>query len=127
MASAAWEGRNARARALGYRNYYDYRVHNFGRIPAGESAPTGEERQRLRGHRGAADVESVLRSGDVELVNVIRVDGLDFLLIVTTSDGRTREFRVPEAKVDKVRGVIADLGPDAPQVEGSDASVAAFR
>lgn len=53
--SAAWERRNAKAQALGYRNYYDYRIHLYGKMPANQEAPRGEPRQRLRGHRGRVD------------------------------------------------------------------------
>lgn len=65
MASPAYERRNARARALGYESYYDYRIHNHGRIAAGEPAPGGEARARLRGHRGAADLARELPAGSV--------------------------------------------------------------
>lgn len=50
MASAAWQARNAKAQSLGYRNYYDYRVHQYGKRPASEPAPTGRLLARLRGH-----------------------------------------------------------------------------
>jgi hypothetical protein len=78
--------RNAKARALGYRNYYDYRVHNHGRIPAGEAAPTGEVKQRLRGHRGRVDFLNSLGEGDViSLVSHIST-------IERTPDGRYRRI-----------------------------------
>lgn len=59
MASGAWERRNARARLLGYQNYYDYRVHNSGR--AAPSVPvTSEMRAANRGHRSLADLKRLL-------------------------------------------------------------------
>lgn len=54
--SPAYVARNLRAQALGYRNYYDYRIHGHGTVPPDRPAPTGETRQRLRGHRGPADL-----------------------------------------------------------------------
>lgn len=55
--------RNENARTLGYRNYYDYRIHNHGRIPPSSPAPRGEARERLRGHRGPADLLERLTPG----------------------------------------------------------------
>src|SRR5215831_3084664 len=54
MASAAYERRNARARAEGYASYYDKRARG-GRGP---DAPRlkGEALARARGHRGQADL-----------------------------------------------------------------------
>jgi hypothetical protein len=51
VASAAYERRDAAARAAGYRSYYDYRVHGHGTVPAGEPV-TGSMRQAFRGHAG---------------------------------------------------------------------------
>jgi hypothetical protein len=61
--SPAYERRNARARSLGYRSYYDYRIHGNGSIPPAAAAATGEARQRLRGHRSAADLRRAIREG----------------------------------------------------------------
>lgn len=62
---SAWEKRNARAKALGYRNYYDYRIHEFGKLPPGAPAPTGAKRRQLRGHAGRADFLADLAEGDL--------------------------------------------------------------
>lgn len=64
MASAKQERANARARAAGYRNAYDLRIHGYGRIPASERI-SGEQLARARGHRSAADLERMVGSGDV--------------------------------------------------------------
>jgi hypothetical protein len=95
--------RNAKARSLGYRNYYDYRIHNHGKIPAGESAPTGEVKQRLRGHRGRVDFLRSLGDGDlISLVSHISTiertpDGryrrIDKLVLYTDGDQRTFTLR----------------------------------
>lgn len=68
MASRAWEARNARARALGYDSYYDYRAHSYGRRASSEPRATGPELSQLRGHRSDADFLKRLARGDVELV-----------------------------------------------------------
>ena len=56
MASPAVERRNARARAAGFRNYYEQRIRGGVRkaVP-GSPRPTGEALARARGHRGHAD------------------------------------------------------------------------
>lgn len=70
MASAYWQARNERARQAGYKNYYDYRVHGYGKEPPAAPRPTGERLRRLRGHAAAADLGSLIRSGRVELAIV---------------------------------------------------------
>jgi hypothetical protein len=62
VASVSWQKRNARARALGFRNYYDYRAHGYGQS---RERLTGEALAKLRGHRSAADLEGLLRRGRV--------------------------------------------------------------
>lgn len=61
----AYEKRNQRARDLGYKNYYDYRVHGNGKLPPGPIEITPEERARRRGHRGRQDFLSSLDEGDL--------------------------------------------------------------
>lgn len=61
---ATWEERNAKARQAGFRNYYDYRIHGYGKIPPDEKI-TGERLARARGHRSRADFNRELESGDV--------------------------------------------------------------
>ena len=84
MASQSWERRNAHARALGFRNYYDYRVHDFGRSP---SRLGGEALRAARGHAGAADLERLLRTGKVAVLSQEPVGDRD-------AKGRYREVRV---------------------------------
>lgn len=64
MASLQTERRNARAQALGYRNYYDYRVHDNGRISPDQPALTGADLARARGHRGYRDFIINVAPGD---------------------------------------------------------------
>jgi hypothetical protein len=60
---AAYERRDERARAQGYRGYYDYRAHDNGRLPPDQPKLRGEALSRARGHRGAADLERSMRPG----------------------------------------------------------------
>lgn len=69
MASPTTEARNARAQALGYRNYYDYRIHDNGRIPPEESSLQGSDLTRARGHRGYMDLRAALGEGDLVSVS----------------------------------------------------------
>lgn len=64
-ATSAWEKRNARARALGYRNYYHYRTSEYGKLPPAAPRPTGAKLRRLRGHSGRADFLADLGEGDL--------------------------------------------------------------
>lgn len=56
---------NARARRLGYVDYYDYRLHDNGKIPPGPLRLTEAERRRRRGHSGRADFLADLGEGDL--------------------------------------------------------------
>jgi hypothetical protein len=71
VASAAYQRRDARARALGYASYYDYRAHDNGRIPPSQPRLTGSELKRARGHASAADAISTLHGGHVELAMLV--------------------------------------------------------
>lgn len=107
MASAAWERRNARARALGYESYYDYRAHGYGRKPASEPKAKGDELAALRGHRADADLSRRLKAGDVELVSSAQ----------TTRDAKTGRFTkvvvdVVDAKGKTTRYTLKRLGRD---------------
>jgi hypothetical protein len=78
---------NARARALGYRDYYDYRVHGFGRIPAGTEV-TGEMRRAYRGHAGLSDLIAAInrpRNRPIE----VQPQGIE-----RGADGRWKTIRV---------------------------------
>lgn len=86
MASAAWEARNAKARAAGFRNYYDYRAHNYGRR---ETKAEGAELERLRGHRADKDLARRIAARDIELISTGRID----------RDPKTGRFRKVEVMV----------------------------
>lgn len=63
--SPAYAKRNQRAQALGYTSYYDYRLHDNGRLPPGPVVVSREERARRRGHRGTTDFLRSLGEGDL--------------------------------------------------------------
>lgn len=130
MASAAWEKRNASARAKGYASYYDYRAHGFGRIPPDQPRAKGEALRSLRGHASTADFERLLHSGRVELVNVVQTGPARYELLVITSDGKQRSFTVRGQKqVDRLQALLRRPeagGPEGPAIVGSPKSVRAM-
>lgn len=98
MASAYWQARNARARAAGYRSYYDYRTHEYGRRPPSEPPARGARLAELRGHRSAADLAAAIRTGRVEMVltNTSRRDArgriTEIEVQATMADGSRRTY-----------------------------------
>lgn len=131
MASANWERRNARARSLGYDSYYDYRAHDNGRLPPSEPRLSGEPLARSRGHRSAADLETLLRRGQVELVNTVTtIDAKGNRVVdvlVLTADGGQREFRLRGDRPQRIGQMIDDLGVDAPPLVGSPRTLRRFQ
>ena len=128
--SPAWQRRNARAQALGFRNYYDYRAHNYGRRPASAPAARGPELARLRGHRGPRDLDRALARGDVELMNVIQTssDPPEFEVLVTRADGSTATYTVKgRAAIGRLNQQIDALGPAGPKIVGSPPQRRALR
>jgi hypothetical protein len=133
---AGWSERNARARAAGYESYYDYRAHDYGRLPPSAPRVSGDELARLRGHRGAADFARLVESGRAELVNVntskrdARGRIIEVQLLVTDSDGRTREYvlrgaRAITSNVRRLRRVVSDAA-DTMLVVGSPGAMKAM-
>jgi hypothetical protein len=113
VASAAWERRNARARAAGFKNYYEQRTR---RTP-GAPKPSREELRRRRGHAGPSDFTRLLKSGRIELINVVQTSytPATFDLLCTMQDGSQRSFTLRgEAPVTRFRLTVDDLGADAP-------------
>lgn len=119
--SSAWEGRNARAQAAGFRNYYDYRAHDYGRS---EGKLAGDALRQARGHASAADLESTLASGRVVVLSQEPVgdrlpDGRYREVRVTAQmvDGSQRRFRLrgkqlTEPELRPLRAAIQDSGTD---------------
>lgn len=98
--SPAYERRNQRARALGYRSYYDYRAHDNGRLPPDAAPVKGERLGRLRGHRSATDLVRSVKTGSlVMVVNHSERDAstgqYTWVEVVTVDpSGRERSFRL---------------------------------
>jgi len=108
---------NARARELGYRSYYDYRLHGSGRIPPGTPPPPAgsAERAAARGHRGAEDLVRSLRPGDV----IILPDGLPSItrngrtgnyerirVLVVKENGTEQRFTIRRASYERIAGLL---------------------
>jgi len=115
---SAYQRRNARARALGYRSYYDYRVHQHGRIPPDQAAPArgSAERARLRGHRSTADLVRTIRPGDV----VVVPEGLQSIpkrgdrytkieVLLLKESGRAERFTMRRATYERVTRVLEQM------------------
>jgi hypothetical protein len=93
---AEYEGRNARARALGYKGYYDYRAHDNGRIPPSRARVTGDALAKARGHRSRADLIADSRDGLLTVERTERdqktgrITKVDLLLI--DKDGKEKRY-----------------------------------
>lgn len=126
MASTAWQRRNERARAEGFRNYYDKRTRGKPDAPK----PTGDALRRARGHAGAADVTRAIASGRVETISVVqtgygKVPTFDVLLIF--SDGRQTSYTVKgDAAVARLRLQLDGQGVEGPRVIGSPKGMKRF-
>lgn len=117
--STAWERRNARARAEGFKNYYDKRTRRTPDAPK----PDRDTLRRRRGHAGTADLNRLVSSGRVELVNVVRTGDKTFDVLVILSDGSQRSFTLRgDAAVARFRAGLDAMGADAPQITGSPKS-----
>lgn len=114
--SAGYQRRNLRAQALGYGNYYDYRIHDNGRRPPGSPISKGQ-RSRARGHRGKADFLRAIRPGDIILLpdgiaaiakdskgRFIRVDKL----LLKAKSGTSEMFTIRRQTYDQMVKLIAD-------------------
>ena len=119
MASAAYERRNARARELGYRSYYDYRAHDNGKLPPSAPRLAGEEQRRARGHAGAADIRKDVKPGQLMLIapdpTSRRKDGsysrITITLVGIAEGEPDREYllRGDAARPENLERLIADL------------------
>lgn len=114
---AAYLRRNARARSLGYKNYYDYRVHDNGRLPpAQRPLARGEARSRARGHRSGADLVRALKPGSLVLVqNYSERDSQGRFrwveLMVIDESGRERSYRLTGKHLERanLEGLITTI------------------
>ena len=109
---ATWEDRNERAREAGYRNYYDYRIHDYGALPP-DSDVTGEELAAARGHRSEADLSRMVGDGDlVDFTNYQRnsqgqFEWVEFELLKSTGEQFT--FRLQGYQLADIDDLIAEI------------------
>lgn len=107
---------NVRARGLGYKDYYDFRLHDMGRIPpdVDVSQLTPEERARRRGHRGVTDFLRGLEPGDVLIVpdglSAIKKDEkgrfMQVRKLVIKDDGREQRFTLRRVSYQRMVEII---------------------
>ena len=113
---SAWERRNARARAEGFKNYYEKRT----RQTPGAAKPKPDELARRRGHSGAADLKRLVKSGRVEQIIVIQTGfgkTPTFDVLVILSDGTQKSYVVKgEAAAARMRDFLS--GPGGGPIEG---------
>lgn len=118
--SPAYRRRNERARSLGYASYYDYRIHDSGRIPAGKPPVPKGKRADVRGHgSGGRGFLQRLHEGDLimlsELISDIETyvgrDGVERLrdyskIVVPEDGGPTRHHRFRRQTRAELRDLI---------------------
>jgi hypothetical protein len=113
--TAAYERRNERARAKGYKSYYDYRAHNQGKLPPSAPRASGAALRRLRGHASRADLISGLREDTLIVAAGYERDAagrfkqLDLQLV--DERGRTSEFTLRGRQLDgpAMRKLVATM------------------
>lgn len=121
-ASPAYQKRDARARRLGYRNYYDYRLHDNGKLPPGPLVLSPEQRRRRRGHVGRQAFLASLREGDL-IIMPFGVSSVVFdpklrkgqgayleivKLVISASNGRERTYSLRRLTRDELVETIAE-------------------
>lgn len=115
---AAYRRRDERAKALGYKSYYDYRAHEHGKLPPSAPRATGAKLRRLRGHASGADLARQARAGALVVATLGGKDGhgryhrVDVSLI--GADGREEEFTLQGAQLrkDYLTQLVEDLEAD---------------
>ena len=118
MASSAWERRNERARALGYRNEYERRILRG--APPGSPRPSGEALARARGHRGHADaIRAIPRAQSASITGMGRDSAGQFtrvhvILVDDQGDSITYSFDWDDGLIDELVDELDDS--DVPYV-----------
>jgi hypothetical protein len=116
--SSAYQRRNERARAAGFKNYYDQRVRGgVGRARPDAAAPSGAELARARGHRGTADLVRTLRPGDVivvpnglpDIVKDAKGRYSKIEVMVLRDDGSTDRFTIRRKTYEQMAGVLEKM------------------
>lgn len=124
MPSTSWQRRNDRARSLGYRNFYDYRAHDYGKLPPSAPRLRGGELRVARGHAGPADLQRLISRGRVSTMFQEPVGERDdagryreVRVTVQLNDGSQQRFRLRgrQLKADELeplRAAVSAAGPD---------------
>jgi hypothetical protein len=88
---------NARARAAGYANYYQWRIHQYGAIPASEPV-TGAGLRAGRGHATVSDFLREIKDGSLVVVGDLERGraGRYTRVVITVVDleGRERHYTI---------------------------------
>lgn len=124
MASLRWQVRNANARAKGYKSYYDYRAHDYGRIAPSLPRLSGERLRKARGHTGYSDLLQQVRAGRVEILSQTPGERdsasgqySDVTVDVVLTDGSQRSYTLRGKdlrgdRIDTLRGAVSAAGSD---------------
>lgn len=124
MAKPAWQRREQRAQAKGYRSYWDYRLHNYGKLAPDRPTPTGELRQQLAGRRSYNALIQELEANRVE--QILQTPGprdpntgqySEIMVDVQLSSGKTRSYRLygddlKGKQIQRLRQLVSDSGTD---------------
>lgn len=120
--SAAYERRDARARDLGYRSYYHYRISGYGKIPPTAEPPKGERLRKLSGKAGRAAFLASLGEGDL-IIMPQGLSGVEYdddarggegayveivKLVISGSTGADRTFYLRNLTRDELVTTIAE-------------------
>lgn len=130
---SAWEKRNAAAKAKGYRNYYDYRVHDYGKRPPDEVVQRAK-RAKQSGSRGPAAFKRALKSGNIGLlVEAPRKRGpggewQQIAFVAVTTKGEIRDYYIDiddRYDLDYWHDLIDDAGVDFLEYSSTQATAVA--
>lgn len=114
--SSAYQRRNARARALGYRNYYHYRTAENGKRPPSAPRLRGQELKRARGHAAGGDFLREIKEGELVLVDDYKRDKktgqyvwVDLKVLDAKSRERIYRLRGKQLKIAFLRKLVDEL------------------
>lgn len=130
----AWQRRNREAQAKGYRNYYDYRIHDYGKRPPAEPVQKGKRARKSGAHTAAAFKRALKTPDRLSLiVEAPRKRGpggewQQIAFVAITSKGEIREYYIDvddQDDLDYWHDLIDDAGVDFLEYGSVAAAVAA--
>ncbi len=114
--STSYERRNARARALGYKSYYDFRTRGQSGARPPDAAPLeGYELRLARGHASRADLVASIKPGTLVVASPDeesrRKDGSYSRIQITTidADGKERNFLLRGSSARNLKQLVAQI------------------